>query len=218
MTTKEQRAKRKAEIIEQIRQHLMLEGPVNLDPLMATFPDISRPTFFRYLKEAKELIESDASADGPGVLRMAQKRIRTRAMPAEARGKDIRATLPVAPSPAVIAADPHGAMQAFDFMKYFHKILADAELVRNSAVVKNADGTEKLRNPVVMDRSVARRLSIIETYLHSMETVYNLEKIQELYRIVINAVGKADPDTQQAILAELRRANNAHGLTMAAHL
>lgn len=209
---------RKREIIDAIRQHLLIEGPRNWDEFAERYPDISRPTLFRYIREVREAIESAAGVESPGALRLAQKRIRTHTEDPERLQKKVKAHLPAAPSPAVVAEDPQGAMRAFDFMSYFHRILADAEMVRNSAVVKNEDGSEKLRNPVVMDRSVARRLAIIETYLHSMETVYNLEKIQELYRIVINAVGKADPETQQAILAELRRANNAHGLTIQANI
>ena len=43
-----------------------------------------------------------------------------------------------------------------------------------------------------------RRLSIIETYLHSVETVYNMERIRELYELIIEEVGKADPDARLA--------------------
>lgn len=207
---------KKREILTAIHEHLMLEGPKNWDKVQERFPEISRPTLFRYIKEVREQVEDAAGVISKEQLIFAQKRIRQKVEKPEKVQEKIRAHLPTAPSPAIIAADPQGAVKAFDFMRYFHGILADAEMVRNSAVTKNDDGTEKLRNPVVMDRSVARRLAIIETYLHSMETVYNIEKIQELYQIVINAVGKADPETQQAILAELRRANNSHGLTMAA--
>lgn len=206
---------KKAAVIAAITEHLNLHGPQNWDELMARFPDVSRATFFRWVKEAKDAIESQAAAHGTTALKLAQKRIRSsiEATP-ERTQKQLKAQLPVAPSPAIIAEMPGElAAQTFDFMAYFHKIVADADLVRSAAVSKNEDGTDKAKNPVLLDNNIRRRLGIIETWLHSMELVWNLEKMQELYRLVIEEVGKADPDTQRAILTRLRDLNTKRGLT-----
>lgn len=209
---------RKAEILSAISEHLLVDGPRNWDILLAKYPDLSRPTLFRYVKEVRERLEDQVGKHGAGALRLAQKRIRAAVEPAAKTTERVKAHLPSSPSPAVIAGQDAHIEQLFDFMAFFGKILKDADMVRDSAVAKNEDGTERLKNPMVMDRSIARRLGIIETYLHTQDTIYNLEKLQELYRIVINAVGQADPETQQAILAELRQANNMHGITMAARV
>lgn len=209
---------RKPEVIEAIQQHLMIEGPQNWDAITAKYPDIARSTIFRWIKEVRESIEDHAGEHGAGALRLAQKRIRASVEPPEKTQERIKAHLPAAPSPAVIAGQDAHVEQVFNFMAYFSRILKDADLVRDAAMAKNEDGTERLKNPMLMDKSVARRLGVIETYLHSMETVWNLEKMQEVYRTIIAAVGKADPETQRVILAELRKANNQFGLTMNARI
>jgi len=194
----------KTAVMAAITEHLNLNGPSNWDELMPRFPDVSRATFFRWVREAKEAIESAAAAHGTTALKLAQKRIRSSVETPEHTRKQLKAQLPVAPSPAIVADMPGElAAQTFDFMAYFHKIVADADLVRSAAVTKNEDGTEKAKNPVLLDNNIRRRLGVIETWLHSMELVWNLEKMQELYRLVIEEVGKADPDTQRAILARL---------------
>lgn len=204
----------KAEIIAAIRQHLLLVGPRDYDQLMAKYPDLSRPTFFRYLKIAREQEEAKAAAESPGALRLAQQRIRSHVEPAEKTTAKIKAHLPAAPSPAVVAANPSDATRAFQFFAFFNQIVHDAELLRGTTVIKNDDGTEKVRNPAMLEKSMRGRLAILDTYLHSVETVYNMERIRELYDLVIEEVGKAAPDIQMAVLARLRELDNKRGLTM----
>lgn len=203
-----------------ITEHLNLHGPQNWDELMARFPEVSRATFFRWVKEAKDTIESQAANHGTVALKLAQKRIRSSIESTPERTqKQLKAQLPVAPSPAIVA-DMSGDMaeQTFDFMAYFHKIVADAELVRSAAVTTDAEGKEKAKNPILLDNNIRRRLGVIETWLHSMELVWNLEKMQELYKLVIEEVGKVDPDVQRAILARLRDLNTKRGLTANARI
>jgi hypothetical protein len=211
---------RKPEVMRAIHEHLHLHGPQNWSALMAQFPDVSRPTFFRWIKEAKESIESQASSHGTAALKLAQKRIRSSIETTPERTeRQIKAHLPVAPSPAVIADAPGELVsETFDFMAYFNDIVRDAQMVRDSNVTKNEDGTERLKNPVLMDRNLARRISIIQTWLQSIETVYNIEKLQELYHLIIDEVGKVSPEVQQAILVRMRELNNRRGITMAARI
>jgi hypothetical protein len=209
---------RKQEVIAAIREHLMVEGPQKWETLQTKYPDVPRSTLFRWIKEVREDAEEAAGKHGAGALRLAQKRIRKHVEPVAKTQERIKAHLPAAPSPAVIAGEDAHVEQMFDFFAYFGRIVSDAELVRAEAVRKNEDGTEKAKNPVLLDNNLRRRLGILETYLHAMHEVYNLEKIQQLYRIVIDAVGEADPEIQRAILVKLREADNVHGLTMNARL
>lgn len=211
---------KKVVVMTAINEHLNLHGPQNWDELMARFPEVSRATFFRWIKEAKEAIEGQASAYGTTALKLAQKRIRSSVETTPERTKrELKAQLPAAPSPAVIADMPAELVEnTFDFMAYFNDIVRDTQMVRDSNVRKNEDGTESLKNPVLMDRNLARRISIIQTWLQSIETVYNVERLQELYHLIIEEVGKADPDTQRAILVRLRELNSRRGLTIAARI
>jgi hypothetical protein len=207
----------KAEILNAISKHLALKGPTDWPELMAKYPDVSRATFYRYIKEVREGIEKQAVEQGPASLRLAQKRIKASVAPQQTT-KQIKARLPASPSPAVIAEIGSVAQPVFNFFAYFNQLVADQEMVRNAAVRKNEDGTETLKNPVMMDRNNSRKLQIIETWLHSQELVWNYEKLQELYRLVIDEVGKADPDVQQNILVRLRELDNKRGITIDARL
>jgi hypothetical protein len=209
---------RKQEVLNAIQQHLLIEGPQNWDSLLPQFPGLVRSTLYRYIKEVREQIEDHAGEHGAGALRLAQKRIRTHVEPLAKTQEKMKAHLPAAPSPAVIAGQDGHIEQVFDFFAFFNDIVGDSALVRAAAVTKNEDGTEKVKNPMLLDNNMRRRLGILETYLHAMHEVYNLQKIQELYRIVIDEVGKVDPDVQRAILARLRSADNQHGLTMNARI
>lgn len=207
---------RKELIKKAMHEHILVDGVGDWDKLMADFPDISRPTFYRYLKEVREEIENQAGEISKEQLAFAQRRIRRDApLPGEAV-EEMKIHLPVAPSPAVVAADPLAAAKAFDFFKFFDGIVQDAELAREQNIKTGPDGNSRIINPAMFDRNMQRRLHILQTYLQSIETVYNMERIRELYDLIIEEVGKADVDVQQAVLARLRNLNNKRGLTMAA--
>jgi transposase-like protein len=203
-----------------INEHLNLHGPQNWDELMAKFPTVSRATFFRWIREAKEKMEGAAAKQGNAALQITQRRIRSQVEIAPERvQREIKAQLPAAPSPAVIASNSSELVrETFNFMAFFHDIVGDAAMVREAAVTRNEDGTVRLKNPHLMDKSLQRRLSIIETYLHSIETIYNVERMQELYHLIIEEVGKVSPELQRVILVKLRELNNRRGLTMSARL
>ncbi|ATI15674.1 hypothetical protein [Bordetella phage vB_BbrM_PHB04] len=207
----------KSALIDQIREHLLIEGPRNWEGLEAKWPEVSRSTLWRLIRETRERMEGQAAMSGsPGELREVQKRIRERVEPAEHIQERIKAHLPTAPSPAVVAASPRDVMKAFNFFAFFDRIVKDAELARGSNLRENPDGTVKVINPAMFDRNISRRLGILQTYLQSVEVIYNVERIRELYELIMDAVGEADPEVQQAVLAKLRALNNKRGLTMAA--
>lgn len=187
---------------------------------MARFPGVSRATFFRYVKEVKDEIEARASARGTAELKLAQQRIRsTVESKPENVQKKIKAHLPATPSPAVIASMPGELVEStFNFMAYFHEIVRDMKMVRDASVVKNEDGTERLKNPMLMGNSAAQRLKAIETWIRSMELMYSFERNQEFQRIVLEEISRVDPALQQAILARLREADNRIGFTPEARI
>ena len=206
---------RKREIIEAAKAHILLVGPQRWDEVQANFPEVSRATFFRLIDQARKEMENQAAAQGSGALKVAQKRIKARVEAPEKTQAKVKAQLPAAPSPAIVAGMGAAAEDVFDFMAYFKTIVSDADLIRQSMmVVDPATGLTKVKNPVLLDRNISRRLDIIESWLHSQQLVFNLERIQELYRAVIEAVGQADPDTQRAILSRLRQLNKERGLTI----
>lgn len=207
-------------IIEAVKLHYLQDGTGDLSDVHAKFPDVPRSTFHRIAEKARQGLEASAIREQtPAALKAAQTRIRQNVQSPETVRQRARMHLPTAPSPAVIASMSGAEAGAvFDFMGSFRRVVEDADLLRDKAFSDNPDGTKRLTNPMLLDNSIRRRLTILETYLKAMSEAYNLQKLQELYHLVIDEVGKADPGVQQAILARLRTLNDERGLTMAARV
>ena len=201
-----------------INAHLHLHGPNKWPELMAKYPDTSRATFFRYIKEVREDIEKQAGENSGAELKMMQKRIRSQTVTPEQTKRQMKANMPVSPSPAIIVGMGQNVEEVFNFMAHFNQLLRDADMMRKKSVKVDANGTESLQNPMLMDRSMGRRIDLIETWVRTQDLVWNMEKMQELYFLIIEEVGKVDSDTQQAILARIRTLNNKRGLTVDARL
>lgn len=208
----------KDEIKLAISNHLHLHGPTGWPDLMAKYPDVSRATFFRYIKEVREDIEAQAVSQGDASLRIAQKRIRAHVASPKQVEREMKTNMPAVPSPAVVVGMGSAADDVFDFMGNLNRLMADAEMMRSSSVTVGSDGAEKLRNPAMMDKSISRRLGILETWLRSQGLVWNYDKLQELYFAIIDEVGKASPEVQQAVVSRIRTLNNQRGMTIDARL
>lgn len=208
----------KDEIKLAISNHLHLNGPNGWPDVMAQFPDVSRATFYRYIKEVREDIEAQAASNGGASLRMAQKRIRAHATKPKQVQRELKTNLPAVPSPAVVVGMGSAADEVFNFMGNLNRLMDDAEMMRSAAVTVNEDGTEKLKNPNLMDKSIGRRLGMLETWLRSQGLVWNYDKLQELYFAIIDEVGKASPEVQQAVVSRIRTLNNQRGMTVDARL
>lgn len=209
---------RKDEIKVAIAEHLAINGPTGWPDLMAQYPDTSRATFFRYIKEVREGIEAAAAARPGTDIKAMQKRIRAQVQAPAQTERRLKAQLPATPSPAVLLGLGNGASDVFNFMACFNQLMGDSHMMRSASVSIAPDGAERLKNPNLMDRSIARRLELMETWLKSQDMIWNIEKMQELYYLIIEEVGKVDPDTQQAILSRIRTLNNQRGMTIDADL
>jgi transposase-like protein len=202
----------KPEVMQAIAAHLSIHGTSNYSELFEKFPKVSRATFFRWIKEAKDKFEENASEHGTLALQLAQKRIRSNVeLTPENSQRQIKAQLPVAPSPAVIAALPPAAVQqTFNFLSFFYEIVYDVKLLRDMAV--------KAKNPMLLEKVVGKRIDILDTWMKSQEFMFNLEQMEKLFTVVIEEVGKVSPEAQAAILVRLRAANSVHGFTASANL
>lgn len=210
----------KPEVMQAIAQHLNIHGTSNYSELFEKFPKVSRATFFRWIKEAKDKFEANASEHGTLALQLAQKRIRSSVeLSPENSQRQIKAHLPVAPSPAIIAALPSAAVQqTFNFLAFFYEILYDVSLLRATAVTIGEDGKEKAKNPMLLEKVVGKKLDILDTWIKSQEFMFGLEQMEKLFMVVIEEVGRVSPEAQAAILVRLRAADSLNGLTINANL
>lgn len=204
----------KERCLKRIAEHLAIEGPRNWEPLLQEL-GISRPTLYRWLEEVKGLAGSDQA---PGLLRLAQKEIRKVVKPLEETVEEVKQHLPAVPSPNIVAAKGPAAVVHIDFMTRLEKLYQDTEMVREFAVTRDADGKEKIKNPVFFIASIKHRRDLLETALHSLQEVYDLNRMQQMFDAIVETIGKVDPELAQRVLEELRRLNNRYGITMEARI
>ena len=212
---------KKPAIMRAITEHLHLHGPTKYDELLAKFPDLSRPTFYRWLKEAKDSIEDVASEHGTLALQLVQKRLRSDVeLSPQVTQQKLKAQLPAIPSPAIVAGLPPGAVQqTFNFIAFFYEILYDIALLRETAVtVDPVTGKEKAKNPMLLDKVVGKKRDMLDTYIRSQEFLFGLEQMEELFRVVVEEIGKVSPEVQQAIMVRMRAANDSIGFNVNARI
>lgn len=204
----------KREILNAISEHLSIEGPRNWDQLAQRL-GISKPTLFRYVKE----VQVDAGSDeAPGLLRLAQKRIKQVVQDIENAEEEVEKCLPAIPSPNIIASRNGNAMVNIDFMRRLHKLLARAEMVQAHALTINPDGTEKIKNPMLLMQGVRLERDLMETALKAMQEVYDLNKVHDMHRLILDVLGTAAPELQREIIQRLQEFNNRYGITVEARL
>lgn len=140
-----------------------------------------------------------------------------RLLPAEAAkiGRD----LPMAPSPNYIAKSGDGGMRRFDMVRELEGCYSDALMLRAYAVTMVTDPEtqverEKIKNPVVFEKQLSRRLDVMDTTLRAMKEVWDLRAMQGFYEVVVEEIGNADPATQQRIMARLADLNARTGMNM----
>lgn len=209
----------KEELHARMAAQIKLHGTKDLDGMRSTsFPDLSRATFYRHMKEVRERLEEDAAGHSTGEIRMVQKIIRARM-----RNDQVQSGLKdnlIAASPSVVR-DMAGAAAGdlFDFISTFNQLISDADMMRSHAVVVDPEsGAEKLKNPMLMGKSMQLRLDLIDTYIKTNALVWNMERIQALYQAVIEEVSKVDTSTAHAIVTRIRALNNRTGMTINANI
>jgi hypothetical protein len=205
---------RKKEILAAIHEHLAIEGPRNWDKLMPSL-GISKPTLHKYVKEIQGIAGSD---EAPGLLRLAQKRIKQTVQPIVDAKAEIADHLPAMPSPNVVAAKGESAIVNVNFMMRLESLYRDAEMIRDYSTSKGEDGKEKIKNPVFFTSSIKQRRELLETALHAMQEVYDLNRMQQFYDAIVEEIGKVDPAMQRAVIEKLRALNNRYGITMEARI
>ena len=59
-----------------------------------------------------------------------------------------------------------------------------------------------------------RRLNVIDTAIKAMGEIWNLRTMQDFYEVVVQEIGRADPETQQRIMQRLAALNAKTGMSM----
>jgi non-homologous end joining protein Ku len=84
-----------------------------------------------------------------------------------------------------------------------HLDLIDEEISKDGQ-----DAKDKMQLRDQMVKYVAEIRKQMSTLLDISKTLYNAEEVQAFQRIVLQAIGEADPDTKKKIISELQKARS----------
>ena len=184
------------------------------------YPRVSIASTYRLIEAVRKEVEGEvAKGDRPAAIASAIRRIRGSLDTPEGVHAKLKHVLPTGPSPAVLATlGGKETERIFDFLGYFHAIVSDVNMLREKSMKRMPDGTMQIVNPALFDRAVNRRFEVLESYMGVMDKLYNLEKIQMLYNVVLEEVTKVSPELKTEILRRLRIINNERGLNASARV
>jgi hypothetical protein len=201
------------DLLNEIRDHLALEGRRKLDPLSERL-GISRQTLFKLIDELNGLAGSD---DAPGLLRMAQQRIKKAVEPTRDMLEAVSPQLP-APSPNIVAEKGEAVMVQFDFLREINNLYSDALMLRDYATTKDAAGAERIKNPVFFTAALNQRKNIIQTGIQAQQEVFDLNRIQEMLDAMFQAVLEEAPEAAAKVMGRWEQLNNRFGFNAGAKI
>jgi hypothetical protein len=165
------------------------------------YPAVDRSTFWRWLDAAK----ASTPQRGAAMIRRAMETI----------PEDV---MPVAPAPAIVAARPVAARQAFDFLAKLHELYADAELLRAFSVSQNVDGSDKVKIPAFFGNSIKLRSDLLERHLDAQRMLFDFNLMKDFYSTIIEEIEKIDPETCAKIMTRLDELNRERGFNIAGQI
>ena len=206
------------------QEHLRANGSQEWGLVFKPFTDAGIPeaTLWRWLRMAKtaDLPQADIINAKARVMQAVKKVSRDdRSQAAHQNGTfKIAKHLPAAPSPSYIARTGERGMAQIDFVAEIHELYADAKKLRAFAVsvvqdAETGDDVEKIKNPAVFDKSIARRADLLETAIKAVQEVWDLRMMQNFYETIIDEIGHESPECQQRIMQRLAELNKQQGFT-----
>ena len=205
-------------------EHMATVGSNNWKVVLDKYPEVPEVTKWRWIRQCKE-----ADVPKPQLINAKAKLVqKVKKLPKDARAQEaidngtehIARQLPAAPSPAYIARNGAAGLASLDFVTEIHKLYADANLLRQFSMADVIDKDtgeligEKIKNPAMFDKSIARRADLLETAIKTVQEVWDLRTMQNFYETIIEEIGRESPAVQRAIMERLAILNAKQGMTM----
>ena len=191
----------RALVQSEIAHHLQVHGPKNWEVLREKHPSIGERTFFRWVKAVRE------KGAAPEVIPLATRQARTESMK----------HVPAAPPPEYLAREGAAGVRQIDFIAALGDLYQDAEQLREFATFdpkEGETGRRKIKNPVLFDSSIKRRLDLISGAIKVMQEIYDLQRMREFYDLIVEEIAAESPEAARRIMVRLAALNAKHGLTI----
>jgi hypothetical protein len=120
------------------------------------------------------------------------------------------------PGPAVIESapamdvvpDPDNTVTV-NYLGEVASLLADCERIRKYAMrINRKTGDEEIFNPMLFEKAVARRQSILASAVKLHRDLWNDHSQTEFYRLMVQTIAQESPETAHRLIAELRKINS----------
>lgn len=116
----------------------------------------------------------------------------------------VRAHIPELHELAPAVENPVPATQrALNFWKMLDELEQDAQLMREFAISKGADGKIRLRVPSALRDAHRMRCDLIRLALQQADVAWSAERAAKFYQVILDEIGSASPECQKRILARL---------------
>ncbi|MFD3263178.1 hypothetical protein [Phenylobacterium ferrooxidans] len=212
-----------AEIVAHVRVYgrarweLIRENPAYAGLVGKDLGPAAERKFFRWVDSATKR----STADVVGTRMAVEQSAQSASLDDGAKRARLAAekNIPAAPSPAYMAREGAGADRSIDFLAGLHGIWADAQLLREYAMAKDADAPngEKIKNPMFFEKSIKARLDVMDSGLRVMQEIWDLRYQQRFYDAIVDIIVTelaAYPDVQLKVMRRLKELNDRQGMTI----
>lgn len=95
------------------------------------------------------------------------------------------------------------------YLSELRKVMDDAMFLRAYSVRKNRQsGLEEIYNPVMFEKSMARRTAIVATAVRLVREIWNQKATEDFYRAVLDAASMESPAMRRRIIDRLQELNS----------
>ncbi len=176
----------KGAAIDDIKRHMVAVGSKGWAVVQARHPGVSPASFWRYVREAK----GDLAAEDIRIV--CEQGVRSPPSPDQGGGSgDI--------------AELGGVPRRIDYQAAHRQLFADVEALREYAL--NPDGS--IRSPLIFDRSIKRRMSLIARSVKLSHQIYAVRNVQMCMDALISEIASESPELQRRVLARFRQLQTA---------
>ncbi len=170
--------------IEDIKRHIVAVGSKGWAVVQARHPSVSPASFWRYVREVK----CDLAAEEMRVV--CEQGIRN--APSPDQGGE---------SGNIAELGAQGAPRRIDYLAAHRQLFTDVRALREFAL--NPDGS--IRSPLIFDRSIKRRMSLIERSVKLSQQIYAVRNVRVFMDALLDEIASESPELQRRLLARLRQ-------------
>lgn len=152
------------------------------------FPDVPHATWARWRQAAVGCFSDEADANA--VVGLSPK---------------VRERIPSLQELSSVEDPVPATHKALNFWRMLDELEKDAQLMRDFALTKGADGAVKLRVPPALRDAHRMRCDLIRLALQQAEVAWSAERAATFYQTIIDVIGEESPECQRRIMERLQQ-------------